>query len=321
MGGSQENGPLFRPNRVLLAILKGMAPAHEPFPTEFVPVLFLRELKAAARSGEFPLAETLLGDYEARFGRDDFYAESLSWVARTAAPKGFAAEARFYAQSAYTLASELLDAEIVPADAPLALALSAAIEVESQWLLSGEGANAAAAYLEGQLALFEAQPFRIRIRKNLHLVALAGRRAPAVDWTPLPGSPPGDPSLLHRPCLLFFWAHWCSDARAQARTVARLRKTFEGVISVVAPTRLFGYTTKGNFVEEAEELAHLQEIRQVDYPDLAACPIPFGAENFDRYGASTIPTLVGIRPGGSVGFFHAGVLKEDALEERLRSLV
>ena len=141
-----------------------------------------------------------------------------------------------------------------------------------------------------------------------------------MDWTPLPGSPPGDPALLNRPCLLFFWAHWCSDARAQARTVARIRPRFEGVLSVVAPTRLFGYTTKGNFVEEAVELAHLQEMRQVDYPDLATCPIPFGAENFDRYGASTIPTLVGIRPGGSVGFFHAGVLKEDALEERLQSL-
>lgn len=298
-----------------------MSPSHESIPTEFVPALFLRELKAAARNGEFPLVETLLGDYEARFGKDDFYAESLSWVARAAALKSFTAESSSYAKSAYSLAVEMLNAEIVPADAPLALALSAAIEVESQLLLSAEGTNAAAAYLESQLARFEAQPFRTRIRKNLHLLTLAGQTAPAMDWTPLPGSPVGDPALLDRPCLLFFWAHWCSDARTQARAIARVRPTFEGVLSVVAPTRLFGYTTKGNFVDETVELAHLEEIRQVDYPDLATCPIPFGTENFDRYGASTIPTLVGVRPGGSVGFFHAGVLMEDALLERLRSLI
>lgn len=297
------------------------SPNEESVQSEFAPELFLRELKAAARGGEFPLVETLLGDYEARFGKDAFYAEALSWVARATASKGYAVEALGYARNAYALATDQLQSEVVQASAPLALAVSASIEVESDLLLSKEGAAAAAAYLRRQLEIFESQPFRMRIRKNLHSIALAGQPAPPLDWAPLPDSAPGDSTLFNGPCLLFFWAHWCSDARAQARAVARIRKTFEGVLSIVAPTRLFGYTTKGNFVPEAVELAHLQELRQVDYPDLATCPIPFGEGNFDRYGASTVPTLVGIRPGGTVAFFHAGTLKAEALEERLRPLI
>ncbi|MCC6262216.1 MAG: hypothetical protein IT169_01455 [Bryobacterales bacterium] len=292
-----------------------------PVSPEFAPELFLRELKAAARTGEFPVVESLLSDYEARSGKDAFYAESLSWVARATASKGFAAEAREYARNAYSLACGQLEAEITPPNSPLALALSAAIEVESDLLISGEGAEAAIAYLQRQLEIFKAQPFRMRIRKNLHAIALAGQPAPPLDWMPLPDSVPGSAALLSGPCLLFFWAHWCSDSRTQARTVARIRQTLGGAISIVAPTRLFGFTTKGNFVEEAVELAHLQEIRQIDYPDLGSCPIPFGIENFDRYGASTIPTLAGIRPDGSVAFYHAGILKAEDLEKRLREFI
>lgn len=288
---------------------------------EFVPVFFLRELKAAARKGEFALVEMLLGDYETRFGKDGFYAESLSWVARSTASKGFAYEARDYARNAYMLAASHFGTEIVLPNSPLALAVGAAIEVEAQLLLSDEGTAAATAYLERQLERFESQPFRIRIRKNLHSIALAGKPAPPLDWDPLPGSAPGAPALLHGPCLIFFWAHWCSDSRAQSRIIARLSEISEGRIAVVAPTRLYGYISKGNAVGEAVEQAHLQEVRPVDYPDLASCPIPFGEANFERYGASTVPTLAGIRPGGSVGFFHAGVLRAEDLAGRLRLLI
>ncbi|MCC7340453.1 MAG: hypothetical protein IT170_05145 [Bryobacterales bacterium] len=289
--------------------------------SEFAPELFLRELKAAARTGEFPVVETLLNDYEARSGRDAFYAESLSWVARATASKGFSTEARAYARDAYALAHGQLKEEIVPASSSLALALSAAIEVEADLLLSGDGATAAVAYLHRQLEIFDAQPFRMRIRKSLHSISLAGEPAPTLDWTPLPNSAPGSETLFSGPCLLFFWAHWCSDSRTQARAVARVRQTFGEALTVVAPTRLFGFTTKGNLVEEAVELAHLQEIRQIDYPDLGTCPIPFGIENFDRYGASTIPTMAGIRADGSVAFYHAGILKAEDLEKRLREFI
>lgn len=303
-------------------ILKGMSLSSEDSSrAEFVPAFFLRELKSAARKGEFSFVETLLEDYETRFGKDAFYAESLSWVARSTASKGFSTEAREYARGAFALAASQLKAESVSMHSPLALAIGTAIEVESKLLLAEEGAAVATAYLEQQLARFESQPFRIRIRKNLHSLALAGQIAPPLDWDPLPGSVPGSAALFDGPCLVFFWSHWCADSRAQARIVARLRETFGGVLSVVAPTRLFGYITKGNPAEESVELAHIQEVRRVDYPDLALCPIPFGMGNFDRYGASTVPTLTGIRPGGKVGFFHAGVLKSEELGERLHSLI
>ncbi|MDZ7639772.1 MAG: hypothetical protein U5J83_16225 [Bryobacterales bacterium] len=296
-------------------------PNEQAIRAEFAPEFFLRELKAAARKGEFPLVATLLQEYEERFTRDAFYAESLSWVARSAAAKGFASEARDHARMAYALAVSQLGDGVAATGSPLELAAGAAIEVESQLLLSGDGPSAAIGYLEQQLARFPGQPFQTRIRKNLHLLALTGKPAPAIDWEPLPGTFPGDECLLKGPRLLFFWAHWCSDSRAQARGLAKLQETPAGSIPMIAPTRLFGYITKGKPAEEAEELDRLQEIRRVDYAVLASSPIPFGAGNLDRYGASTFPTLVGIRGDGRVEFFHAGAMRAEELAERLTALL
>lgn len=296
------------------------APSSPTQSAEFVPEFFLRELKSAARKGEFPLVESLLRDYEERFQKDAFYAESLSWVARSASAKGFAAGAHHYARAAYLLATQLLAGNVAEPYSPTALAAGAAVEVEAQLRLAEEGKDAAVAYLQQQLELFASQPFHVRIRKNLHLLALPGTPALPLDWQPLPGSPAGQPALLDAPCLLFFWAHWCSDSRAQARALTRLLENPETAVPVIAPTRLFGYITKGSPAPEADELAHLVEIRKVDYPVLAEAPIPFGSANFERYGVSTFPTLVGIRAGGAVAFFHPGLLKAEELAGRLRSL-
>jgi thiol-disulfide isomerase/thioredoxin len=287
---------------------------------DFVPEFFLRELKSSARKGEFALVQTLLSDYEERFGRDAFYAEALSWVARSASSKGFSAEARDYANRAYALACQHLGGDIAVAGSPVALAVGAAIEVEAQLRTAEGGEAAAVGYLTEELERFAAQPFRIRIRKNLHALSLPGSSALPLDWDPLPGTSAGNAALLEAPCLLFFWAHWCSDSRAQARTLTRLQEDPETAVRLVAPTRLFGYITKGTPATEAEELAHILEIRKVDYPVLGSAVIPFGTTNFDRYGASTFPTLVGIQPGGKVAFFHAGTLKAEDLAARVRQL-
>lgn len=296
------------------------SPASPTASADFVPEFFLRELKSAARKGEFALVQTLLGDYEERFGCDAFHAEALSWVARSASSKGFSAEARDYANRAYALACQHLGQDVAVAGSPVALAVGAAIEVEAQLRTAEGGEAAAVAYLEEQLERFTAQPFRTRIRKNLHMLSLPGCAALPLDWDPLPGSVAGNAALLEAPCLLFFWAHWCSDSRAQARTLTRLQEDPETAVPVVAPTRLFGYITKGTPATETEELAQVLEVRKVDYPVLASAPIPFGTANFDRYGASTFPTMVGIQPGGKVAFFHAGALKAEDLAARLRQL-
>ncbi len=299
-----------------------MHPSHgEARPREFVPVLFLRDLKAAARKGQFPLVESLLAGYRERSGQDACYAEFVSWVARSAASKGFQAEARRYAATAYELAAGKLEAELAPVDSPLTVAMGAAIELESGWLLEKDGAPAAIAYLSRELDRFASQPLRIRIRKNLHLLALAGQTAPALDWTPLAGTSAGSAAVFDEPCLIFFWAHWCSDSRNQARILGGLPRAILDRIRLVAPTRLFGYITKGNAAEADIELARIQEVLPLDYSVFRSCPIPLPAGNFDLYGASTIPTLVGVRPGGVVSFFHAGLLGAEPLETRLLATI
>lgn len=288
--------------------------------TDFVPEYFLRELRSAARKGEFNLISTLLNDYEAKFSKDAFYAESLSWVARRAMSHGFKEEGLSYARDAYDLACSQIGEEPVIAGSPLALAIGASIEVQSQALIEAGNTAEAVALLEGQLTRFETQPFRIRLRKNLNALTLVGQCPPALDWKLLPGSAPAGKAVLQGPCLLFFWAHWCSDSRTQGRTLAKVMELFKE-LPIVAPTRLFGYITKGNPVPEADEIEHIREVRKVDYPVLADIPLPCGLANFDRFGASTIPTMVGVGSDGKVAFFHPGTLSQEDLESRLRAML
>ncbi|MCZ2156856.1 MAG: hypothetical protein LC114_23660 [Bryobacterales bacterium] len=289
--------------------------------SDFVPILFLRDLKAAARKGEFSLVDSLLADYEGCFGQDACYAEFVSWAARSAASKRFRAEAQRYARSAYDIAASKLESAIVASDAPLAVAIGAAIELESGWLVETKGTPAAVEYLRRELERFGSQPLQIRIRKNLHLLSLAGQTAPMLDWSPLSGTTAGGQAIFDEPSLIVFWAHWCSDSRNQARTLSRIPRDLLSLIRLVAPTRLFGYLTKGNSAEPDAELVHLQEVLRVDYPVFHTCPIPLSSENFEVYGASTIPTLVGIQAGGEVGFFHAGFLSAEQLETRIAGLI
>lgn len=288
--------------------------------TDFVPEYFLRELRSAARKGDFSLVSTLLNDYEAKFSKDAFYAESLSWVARRAMSNGFNKEALAFAHDAYDLACSKIGEEPVIAGSHLALAIGASIEVQSQALIEAGKTAEAVELLEEQLARFEAQPFRIRLRKNLNALTLVGQRPPALDWELLPGSAPARNDVLQGPCLLFFWAHWCSDSRTQGRTLARMKELFKD-LPVVAPTRLFGYITKGNSVPEADEIEHIREVRKVDYPVLADIPLPCSLSNFDHFGASTIPTMVGVGRNGKVAFFHPGTLSQEDLESRLRAML
>jgi hypothetical protein len=50
-------------------------------------------------------------------------------------------------------------------------------------------------------------------------------------------------------------------------------------------------------------------------------PVPVSKLNFDRYGASTTPTLVLINRRGVVAMYHPGVLSYDELRTEIEKVI
>ena len=135
---------------------------------------------------------------------------------------------------------------------------------------------------------------RARLQKNLNLLSFEGKPAPALRAEQFLGSkPPTLAQLKGSPVLLFFWAHWCGDCKAEAPIITQLRTEFASQgLTVVGPTRLYGYTAQVENASPSDELAYIDAVRHRFYGGLLDMPVPISKYNFDVYGASTTPTLV-----------------------------
>jgi thiol-disulfide isomerase/thioredoxin len=222
-------------------------------------------------------------------------AEAVSWQARAALAQKDYAHADALAAQAYQYTHSLNIAK----DPRLQTALGAAIEVHSQ-ALAAQGQRAdAVSYLHEQLKTYFSTPIRARIQKNLNLLSLEGKPAPALDLSHMLG--PKAPATAGHPVLLFFWAHWCTDCKAESPYLTHLAP---GLV-VIAPTQHYGYVGANENISPADETKFIDQVRQQFYPNL---PVPLGEENFKTYGASTTPTIVLIDRKGIVRLYHPGVM-------------
>ncbi len=223
-------------------------------------------------------------------------AEAISWQARVALEQKNYSQADALAAQAYQYAQHLN----IDKDPHLQTALGAAIEVHAQAMAAqGERAEAVS-YLREQLKAYMATPIRARIQKNLNLLNLEGKPAPALIMTHMLGSTRA-PVTTGKPVLLFFWAHWCSDCKAEAPFLTQMPHD----LVIIAPTQHYGYIGATENVPPLEETKYIDQVRQQFYPNL---PVPLSEENFKTYGASTTPTIVLIDRKGIVRLYHPGLI-------------
>lgn len=270
------------------------------------------DVRTALSRNNFPAAEQMLNAYRARIGLTPEWLEALSWMARgSLAAKNYDAADK-YATETYQLSATMLKHRKLDVEPALPLALGAAIEVEANVFAAQNKRSEAVAYLKDQLKLYYATSIRTRIQKNLNLMTLEGKPAPALEGVALPKG---------KPALIFFWAHWCMDCKAEAPILARVLAEFQPKgLTLVAPTQRYGYIGSGEDAPPDVEMRYIEKIRQERYGSIITSPAPVSEENFRRYGASTTPTLVLVDRSGIVRLYHPGAMPYEELRAAVAKL-
>ena len=268
-------------------------------------------------------AERAARTYQARTPASPELAASLSWLARAAVAAKKLDHADALATETSKMASRFLLGQKLDDDPWLPTAVGAAIEVHAQVMVVRGERNEAVEYLREQLKQFSGTSLPERIRKNINLLSMEGKPAPALEmkqW--VAGQSPALSALRGRPVLLFFWAHWCSDCKAEVEILARVQKTFaKQGLTIIGPTRLYGYVAGGEDAPPAKEKLYIEEVRRKYYAALPNMPAPLSAANFITYGASSTPTLVLIDRAGIVRYYHPGGVTEAELAAKIRAVL
>jgi thiol-disulfide isomerase/thioredoxin len=268
-------------------------------------------------------ADAELRQYKTQHGVTPEYLEALSWMGRGAALHKQWEQATRYATETRTLSEQQLTKRKLDAEPHLPMALGAAYEVLAQGMAESGHQAEAVRLLRSALVRYGTTSIAPRLRKNLNLLALVGRPAPALQEMDFLGpKPTALASLKGSPVLLFFWAHWCMDCKGEAPIIARLRQEFGAKgLAVIGPTQLYGYAAQGNDASPAQERAYIEAVRQRYYASLSDMPVPLSKQNFNTYGASTTPTLVLVNRAGEVAMYHPGAMSYEDLRSAVEKVV
>gem|GEM_PF-159460 len=241
-------------------------------------------------AGDFYSTESILEVHRLEKGEDAEYKEGLAWVARGAALVGDWDAAASHA------------AKLRAISAPASYGHGTAIEVEAQ-ILEGRGKKKdALRLLEDELKKNAAAPvaFRSRIQKRWNQIGLVGRDAPDFDGMLA--------KFRGKPVVLYLWAEWCGDCKAQAPAFVQIVEKYAGRgVAFLAPTRL--YETKDSDAERKR----IDEQWRTTYKGVKVNGIPVNEEAMLRYGVSATPTFVVIDKKGVVRFYSPTRLTEQRL--------
>lgn len=282
------------------------------------------DVRTAVDNGDMAAAGHLVADYRKAHGSTPEVIFANSWIARGYLDRGQNEPADKAAMETRAWALELAAQRKLDAEPVLPLALSAAIEVHAQVLTRRGARSEAVTLLRAELARWGATSMRARLQKNLNLLTLEGRPAPPINITEWIGDTKPEPltALRGHPVLLFFWAHWCVDCKADSVVMQALNAKYgPRGLKIVGPTMRYGYAANGEDAAPAQEKAWIEDIRKKYYARIGAMPVPISAEAMHAYGVSTTPTIVLVDKNGIVRMYHPGAASYQELAPQIEHLL
>jgi thiol-disulfide isomerase/thioredoxin len=273
------------------------------------------DVRTRLAQNDFAGAAGQIQNYRRSFGVTPDVLEAMSWMARAEAARKNLDQAEKWAQETYRLSAAEWKKHPPGRDpnAPLALALGASIEVEGTVMAARGERSGAVAYLQGEIKKYYGTSIHARIQKDVNQLSLEGKPAPALAGMAIPKG---------KPALLFFWAHWCPDCKAEAADLRKLKAEFvpKGLV-FLAPTQKYGYIAGGQDAAPEVETRYIEQVRRTFYSGLIDAPAVVNEENFRVWGASTTPTLALVDRNGIVRLYHPGAMPYAELRARILALL
>jgi len=308
---------------LLSLIVAGPAFAQDTAKPATPPPTIVQIVRDAIAANDFAKAEKLaLDDMKAK-GTTPIALEAFSWLGRGAvAAKNYDA-AMTYAARTYEMVEAQLKTRKLDDEARLPIALGAAIEVTALATAGQGGRSDAVLYLRREVETYKGTSIVERLNKNVNLLSLEGSPAFSLDspkWIGAP--PPSMASLKGKPVIIYLWAHWCPDCKAQGPVLEAMLEKYKNTgLTLVAPTKFYGYVARRAPAGPEEELAYLTGIRDSVYPWMKTLPAPISEQIFAQYGVSTTPTLVLIDRAGRVSKYNPGQLTAEQLEPMIQKII
>lgn len=289
-----------------------------------VPAAIIPDVRALLSKQDFAGAEKLIDTTRAGGPWTPELIEAHSWLGRGALAAKQYDKARTYAAETRKLALAALKTRKLDDEKRLPIGFGASMEVEGQALAAKGQLSEAIAFLNRELKTYHATSIRTRIQKNINLLSLVGKPAPALEIKEHIGATAPAPltSLKGKTVLLFFWAHWCGDCKAQAPIIAALSSKYASRgFTVVGPTQYYGYVAGGEDAPKTAEKPYIEKIFKQYYSAIPNMMAPLSEETFRVYGCSTTPTLVLVDKTGIVRMYNPGSLTAEQLAAKIEAIL
>ena len=279
------------------------------------------QVRAAMASGGLIEGQKVLDSYRATHGATPETIDALLWLARGALSGKLFSRASQYATESRDLAVASLPTSGDRAG-ELQRSIAASLEVLALAMTAEGGRSDAVRLLQSGLDEYRDPRAAEEIRNTLRLLSLEGQPAPRLDGGITLGPRLNTSKAPAQATLLFFWAHWCAECKSEAPMLERLATKYAGRgLSIVAPTRRYGYADAGRPASPDKELRYIVRIRDTFYKFLKREPVPVTDANYKAYGVSLVPMHVLTDRDGIVRLYRPGRMSEAELEAAIVGLI